>query len=154
MTSPSKPNKAASAGLLARMSKIIGGPQREVRSWSAVPPYPRLLTLDPAATGLVRQSGVYACWHLGVRPRWLRVGGGADLGALLGGLQTHAVIAACDANGGVFVAWALLPSRDIAAAAGSLAEQLRPAFQHIAIEGEVMPSAGGLVFPLPPDTPV
>jgi hypothetical protein len=154
MTFPSKPNKAAPAGssLLARMSKIISRPQRQVRPWSAAP-YPRLLTLDPAASGLARQSGVYACWHLGVRPRWLRVGGGADLGALLRCLQMHDLIAACEANGGVFVAWALLPPHDIASAAGALAEQLGPAFQHIAIEGEMMPSTGGF-FPLPPDTPV
>jgi len=156
MKPPFKFSKAAapqSGSLVARVTKMIAAP-RATGPWTTALPYPRLLTLDCAAAGLVRQAGVYACWHLGVRPRWLRVGGGADVAALLQRLQRHELIAACEAHGGVFVAWALMQPAAIAPAVGSLMAQLTPALQDIVIEGDVTPSVDGPVFPLPPDTPV
>jgi hypothetical protein len=157
MTSPSRPHKSKlpkASDLVARLTKVIAGAQPAAGPWVPMATYPRLLTLDPVAAGLVRQSGVYACWHLGVRPRWLRVGGGADVGVLLQRLQKHDLIAACDAHGGVFVAWALVRPAAIGPAVGSLAVQLSPAFQYLMIEGEVSSGGGDSPFPLPPNTPL
>jgi hypothetical protein len=114
-------------------------------------PYPRLATLD--AKGVAGQAGVYAVWHLGVRPRWLRVGGGADLGLLIPSLQHHPDLRAMEIHGGVFVAWAAVQVAEIPGAVASLAAQVAPVLQGPVLAGEVAPGALPVSpFPLPPGT--
>jgi len=113
-------------------------------------PYPRLLQLDLRARGPGQRAGVYLVWHLGVRPRWLRAGGAANLDAALRALTRRPEIASSDANGGVFVAWAFLTLEQIPAAVGSLAARLRPALQRLVQRDEMGAGATSDVFPLPP----
>jgi hypothetical protein len=41
--------------------------------------YPSLFDLAGHGAALEGKGGVYALWHLGVRPQWLRIGAGANL---------------------------------------------------------------------------
>jgi len=115
-------------------------------------PYPRLLSLDVA--GFAGREGLYAIWHTGVRPQWLRVGATADLGRALAALvHTHWVVTH-EGNAGIFVAWALPPPAETVRMARYLAETLKPAFQHEtfaydwALDASVLP----LTCSLPPGT--
>lgn len=114
--------------------------------------YPRLRGLDVSAMGLARQSGLYACWHLGVRPQWVRVGAAMDLGAAIMHLQQHKEIVGYDANGGLFVAWAFLPAAELPGAVAYLAAQLNPVLQTLIVVGEIAAAATGTTFVFPPGT--
>jgi hypothetical protein len=114
--------------------------------------YPSLTTLDVVRAGLQRQSGLYACWHLGVRPRWIRTGAHADLALSLAQLRERREITDFDIHGGVYVAWALAPREVLAGAVAFLAEHLAPVLQALPIAGEVPPAATATEFPLPPGT--
>jgi hypothetical protein len=113
-------------------------------------PYPALAQLD--VKPLKGQAGIYALWHLGVRPRWLRVGGAADLGAALTRAKDAADLRAAEAHGGVYAAWAPLAVGDIPAVLGTLAAALRPVLQDLVLAGEIAAGKPGPDFPLPPGT--
>jgi hypothetical protein len=144
--------KAPRAGLAGRALRFIGG-RAETSPWLPKDAaYPALAALDVARAGLQRQAGLYACWHLGVRPRWIRVGGHADLAVGLAQLQQRREIAGFDIHGGVYVAWAPVPRAALAGAVAFLAGQLAPLLQGLTIAGEVAPAATATAFPLPPGT--
>lgn len=139
----------------AVFSKVMGGLRALQQQQPWLPsdqPYPPLLALDFAAAGA--RDGLYAVWHLGVRPQWLRVGAAADLGAALGALARMPWIVGHGNNGGIFVAWAYPPKADHAGIVRFLAETLKPAYQHenfapdLAFPSEAVPH----IFPLPPGT--
>ncbi len=100
-------------------------------------PYSRLLDLNPGAAGLTGKPGVYAIWHLGIRPQWLRAGATQDLGAALGAFARTEWIRTFHGNAGVFIAWAIPAQNQCAGMAGFLAEKLRPAFQGEAYAGDL-----------------
>ena len=141
------------------LSKLVGG----LLAKDAVPvnpwhperkPYPRLLDLNAATEGLNGQRGIYAVWHLGVRPQWLRVGAAASLGAALNGLARQPWVAQHHNNAGVFVAWAFVAPEQCAGTVRYLAEKLKPAFQAEAYDGDlpVDPVATLISIMLPPGT--
>ena len=117
-------------------------------------PYPRLMGLNPAAFGLAGRDGIYAVWHLGVRPQWLRIGAATDLGAVLAQLAETPWIKAHKDNQGVFVAWAHPPPNQSGALVRYLAEILSPAFQGEPFPGDRAfdPAVPSLACPLPPGT--
>jgi hypothetical protein len=140
-------------GLASHVARLWSGQSAAPGPWLPHDtPYPRVLGLDVAAVGLMGQPGLYACWHLGVRPRWVRVGAATDLGAAVVRLQKQHAIVRTDANGGLFMTWALLPVERLAGTVGFLAEHLRPMLQFLAIDGEIIPTSSGASFPLPPGT--
>ncbi len=112
------------------VSGLIAGKASQAQMWRPLDqPYPRLLDLDPAALGLSSQDGIYAVWHLGVRPQWLRVGAASNLAAALSQLAHTSWIIAHKDNQGVFVAWAFPPQNQSTGLIRYLAETLSPAFQ-------------------------
>ena len=114
-------------------------------------PYPALVRIEPETMGLVRAAGVYALWHLGVRPRWLRVGGGDDLAALLAAQRHDPEVEIFNANGGVYCAWALLALPQIPAVLASLTAQLQPVLRSSSCAGAAVAAEPGTQpFPLPP----
>jgi hypothetical protein len=114
-------------------------------------PYPRLRSVAAAALGGTG-SGVYACWHLGIRPRWLRVGGAVQLPTAIASLQNCADVTQHDANGGVFVAWTFLAQEAVAGVVSHLIAQLQPAVQAVVLPGEIAPTIDMRAYPLPPGT--
>lgn len=135
-------------GIAGALRRAAGTP---ASPWQPQPPYLALRDVDPRP--LAGQAGVVAVWHLGVRPRWLRIAGGTDLAVLVGALQAQAALRTARAHGGVYLAWAVLEPAVIAAATASLVAQLRPALQTPVLAGELV--AGALPptpFPLPPGT--
>ena len=148
--SPKPTRKTKVRGLVGRVARLMSGDGDSGPWLPQGKPYPRLLDLDPTAAGLVGQSGLYVCWHLGVRPRWIRAGGAFNLGGALSSLRQAEAVVAHDVHGGLYVAWALLPRPAVAAAAGALAAQLVPACQSLVLAGETPPVETDTVFPLPP----
>jgi len=121
--------------------------------WSPVQkPYPRLANIDVA--GLAGREGIYALWHLGVRPQWLRVGATADLGAALQALAQEPWITAHGDNAGVFAAWAFPPPDQTRGMARYLSERLKPAMQSTTFAGDLAfdSSVDAVVCALPPGT--
>jgi hypothetical protein len=106
--------------------------------------YPALAGFDAASVG--GQSGVIAVWHLGVRPAWLRIAGGADLSALVRAAQADGDLRAAEAHGGVYLAWAPVAPPAVAGAVASLTVQLGL--------GKAAPPDGTAPFPLPPGSRV
>lgn len=143
--------------LKAKLGRFLGGlAPRAATPWRPMDkPYPRLALLDPVSEGLsAAVGGVYAVWHLGVRPQWLRVGASPDLAAAFGALRDHPLLAGFQPNGGIFVSWALLPPPVWAGTVKSLAQRLSPALQHVPMLGDAPldVAARPLPCPLPPGT--
>jgi hypothetical protein len=137
------------SGLLA--SKDTAPPQM----WRPTDrPYPRLADLDPTSLGLTGQEGIYAVWHLGVRPQWLRVGAAADLGAALSQLAQTPWVKSHKDNHGVFVSWAFVSQNQSAGFVRYLAETLSPAYQSEPFPGDRAFDLATLSIacPLPPGT--
>lgn len=144
------------APLAKRLGKLIAGkPSQPAAIWHPLDRlYPRLLDFDPGAAGLTGKLGVYAIWHLGIRPQWLRVGANQDLGTAFGAFARTAWIQTFHGNAGVFIAWAVPPQNQCAGMAGFLAEKLRPSFQGEAYSGDLAldSSVTPIAYPLPPGT--
>ena len=138
------------------LSKLVGGLlAKEAGPWRPVgKPYPRLVDFNAGAEGLTGQPGIYAVWHLGVRPQWLRVGAASHLGIALSGLAAQPWIAQHHDNAGVFVAWACVATEQCSGMVRYLAANLRPAFQAEAYDGDlpVDPAATLISIMLPPGT--
>jgi hypothetical protein len=113
-------------------------------------PYPRLLAFNPE--GVKGRQGVYAVWHLGVRPQWLRVGATADLGESFTALKEAPWIVLHENNAGVFAAWTFAPPAEAAGMARFLAEKLTPAFQAERCTGDLPLDVAPIAAPLPPGT--
>ena len=146
-----KPQMTRSAGgLIDRVSSLIAG---AARPWQPDPPYPSLFDHRDYDDRLERTGGVYVAWHLGVCPRWLRVGASTDIAASLKAVADLAPIASCRSNGGVFIAWTLAPPDLRAGIAHYLTQHLRPAFQEPLVAGEgAVGAATVIAFPPPPGT--
>lgn len=116
--------------------------------------YPLLATFDPAAEDLFGKQGLYALWHLGVRPQWLRVGMSDDLGATLTALSQASWVSAHENNRGVFAAWAPVTPERGDGRARFLSETLKPAFQGepAAAERAHDLAVAPVACPLPPGT--
>lgn len=137
------------------LGKLVGGllaGKESASPWRPEDLYPRLLGLD--VSNLKGRQGIYAVWHLGVRPQWLRVGGGADLAATLTGLAAVPWIAQHQNNAGVFVAWAFVTPVQLPGMVRFLAEKLSPAFQNEFYEGDLVvdPAVAPVTIMLPPET--
>ncbi len=98
-------------------------------------PYPLLRGFTPPQD-LAGQTGVYAVWHRGVRPQWLRVGWAADLGVCLKQLTRADWLMRHEDNGGVYVAWMSATGEQAGGMARFLTEKLKPAFQEGIFAGE------------------
>ena len=132
-----------------RLGGFLSGFASQISPWRPRgQPYPALQAFD--LKPVAGQSGLYAVWHLGVRPRWLRVGGAAELAAALTRLRSLPEIEAAIAHDGVYLAWTPLPVGEIPAALASLNATLRPHLQALDL-GEIKPAAkADRAFPLPP----
>lgn len=118
-------------------------------------PYPILASFEPDAAGLKNVSGLFAVWHLGVRPQWLKVAACADLSLAIRAAISAPAIAAYKPNGGVYVAWAALPKTPaLLNHAQHLIVVLKPLLQETRLEGELItpPETKPLDFSLPPGT--
>ena len=137
---------------MKKLSKFVGGllGGKESNLWLPNDrPYPRLTEADAPA-----REGIYAVWHLGVRPQWLRVGATTDLGAAFRTLEQTPWIVTHQGNAGIYVAWGFPPATQYAGMVRHLTETLTPAFQ-----GEVLMQdlaldavAPAIVCALPPGT--
>ncbi len=116
--------------------------------------YPRLSEFDAAASGVTDRGGVYAIWHLGIRPQWLRVGASDNLSKTFEMLTALEDVAIYDRNRGVFVAWAFAPPEHWGGFVKSLSARLAPALQDLSLETEspVEEEALPVDCPLPPGT--
>jgi hypothetical protein len=136
------------------LGKLVGGILKAapagVRWQPDEKPYPRLIDFN--ADALNRRHGLYAVWHLGVRPQWLRVGATADLGGLLTSLKIMPWITLHEYNAGVFVAWTFAPPTEAAGMARFLAEKLTPAFQMESCMNDLPLDVPPVAVPLPPGT--
>jgi len=117
--------------------------------------YPRLAEVGSAAE-VAGREGLYALWHLGVRPQWLRVGAAKDLGRAFEELAQAPWVVTHQRNAGIHAAWAFVPPGQHAGMVRFLTETLNPAFQG---EGEgaahdsvLDPSAPPIACVLPPGT--
>tara|TARA_R110000868_G_scaffold47339_3_gene155366 strand:- start:1639 stop:2028 length:390 start_codon:yes stop_codon:yes gene_type:complete len=116
--------------------------------------YPRLSEFDATVSGLEDLGGVYAIWHLGVRPQWLRIGASENLSKTFEILTALEDVAVFDRNRGVFVAWAPVPEEQWAGIVKSLTARLAPALQGLRLETEssIEEDALPVDCPLPPGT--
>lgn len=112
--------------------------------------YPRLLTFD--ARILSGRSGLYAVWHLGVRPQWLRVGFTTDLATAITVLARTPEITAFVPHDGPFVSWCFGTVADAAGRVKFLVANLLPAAQDFTLSCDVVldPSAAPVTCPFPP----
>lgn len=132
---------------------IAATPPSSPVQWQPVgAPYPRLLGFN--ATMLDGRPGLYAIWHLGVRPQWLRVGHAADLGAAVRQLAEASWVKTHETNAGLFLAWAFLPTAQGAGYVRDLVARLKPAFQSAPIFADASLDEGTqrVSCPLPPGT--
>ena len=115
-------------------------------------PYPRLLGFD--AVTLDGKSGLYAVWHLGVRPQWLRAGLTVDLGAAVRQLVETPWIKTHQANAGIFLAWAFVAPAQGPGFARDLVVRLKPAFQGepFSLDAPLDDGVALASCPLPPGT--
>lgn len=113
-------------------------------------PYPRLLAPDLPLTSLQGKSGLYAIWHLGVRPQWLRVRAAVDLSAAIMAAKALPTVLAYQPNGGLYVAWMLAPAERALGLAARLIADLRPVIQEPVLTGDLTGHAKPLACQPPP----
>lgn len=116
--------------------------------------YPPLFDLGAHAGALKAKSGVYALWHLGVRPQWLRVGAAGDLAACLMAAAEALKESPFRGNAGIYAAWVFLAPARCPGIVTHLRARLKPALQDMTLAGEAAWSGAPapVVFPLPPGT--
>lgn len=131
---------------MSTAKKVLGLFKKEpAAGWCpADRPYPQLTA---NIVGVPAQPGIYALWHRGVRPQWLRVAAVKNLASALAALATADEIVALRID--VFVAWAQPPANQHAGIVRFLGETLRPARQDASD-----PAVVSVAFPLPPGTTV
>lgn len=132
---------------------IAATPQTSPVQWQPVgTPFPRLMGFNP--TMFDGKSGLYAIWHLGVQPQWLRTGHAADLGAAVRQLMEASWVKTHKANAGILLAWAFMPVAQGAGYARDLVERLKPAFQSAPFWADAALDEGTqrVSCPLPPGT--
>ena len=116
--------------------------------------YPSLFDVSAHVPALKGKGGVYALWHLGVRPEWLRIGAGPDLLACLAAAAGDLASSSFRGNGGIFAAWAFVAPARWPGVITHLEAKLDPVFRSTAAVGEGQAPAlpAPVVFPLPPGT--
>jgi hypothetical protein len=116
--------------------------------------YPSLFDLAGHGAALDGKGGIYAVWHLGVRPQWLRIGAGANLLECLTAAAAAPQMSTYRGNGGVFAAWSLPDAARRPGIVLHLRTRLEPVLQHLALPGENTPdqTSTPILFPLPPGT--
>ncbi len=116
--------------------------------------YPSLFDLGPHAAALKAKSGIFALWHLGVRPQWLRVGAAGDLGACLAAAAEALKESPFRGNGGLYAAWVFMPAARCSGIVMHLRTRLRPILQDTPLAGETAwaGAPASVAFPLPPGT--
>jgi hypothetical protein len=130
------------------------GPKDEVFWQPRSQEYPRLTEFDPGAEGLGDSGGVFAIWHLGVRPQWLKVGVSKNLAETFDALAEQDEVVVYDRNRGVFAAWACSSPEQWAGQVKFMTQRLEPALQHLNIAAELSIAEGTALCecPLPPGT--
>jgi hypothetical protein len=115
--------------------------------------YPSLFDLSGHAAALDAKGGIFALWHLGVRPQWLRVDASANLLDSLKAVADVPEIRAYRRNGGLFVAWSYPEVTRQPGIVLHLRTKLEPALQYLVLPGETVAAAPTpFMFPLPPGT--
>ncbi len=116
--------------------------------------YPSLFDLAPHAAVLKAKSGVFALWHLGVRPQWLRVGAAGDLALCLKAAAEALKESPFRGNGGLHAAWVFMPAVRCPGVVMHLRTRLRPVLQDFPLPGEAAwaGTPAPVQFPLPPGT--
>src|SRR5690349_15904035 len=131
MPNPQPPKPAPNAA-----KKILGLFKKapETSIWQpAAQLYPRLA---PEIPGLAKQAGIYALWHLGVRPQWLRVGAVRDLADAFKQMSAHSAVVQ-HAGAGVFLAWSSPAPAQTAGIVRFLTIRLAPALQDEALAWDI-----------------
>ena len=137
--------------LLARFTK----PKTPDDSWHpADGVYPSLFDLGAHAAALDAKGGIYALWHLGVRPQWLWIGAGADLRECLIDAAGALASSPLRGNGGIYAAWAFMAAPRWPGVVHHLRGRLEPIVQDIILPGDALWETVPVpvVFPLPPGT--
>jgi len=116
--------------------------------------YPQLTELDLSSESFSEKGGIFAAWHLGVRPQWLKVSVSQNLAETLATLAGHKDVITYDQNRGVFIAWAYSSPENWAGQTKYLAHLLEPALQKLTFAAEVDVAEGTkpLECVLPPGT--
>ncbi len=116
--------------------------------------YPSLFDLGAHAGALKAKSGIFALWHLGVRPQWLHVSAAADLAICLAAAADALKDSPFRGNGGLHVAWVFLPAARCPGVVAHLRARLKPVLQHLTFAGEAAgrDAPAPIVFPAPPGT--
>ena len=142
------------SGILKRIAGALNGGEKDTRaSWEwDNGRYPRLMAFDP--TRLSGRSGIYALWHLGVRPLWLRVGYASDLGAAAAFLAAAPLIGAYSVHDGPFLSWSFCEAAEAAGLVKYLAARLNPVLQTeaFACDAPLDPGAPPVTCSLPSGT--
>lgn len=113
--------------------------------------YPSVFDLGVHAPALKGKGGVYALWHLGVRPQWLRIGAGPDLLAAVMAAADDLASSPFRANGGIFAAWAFVAPGRWQGVVTHLEGKLAPVFRR-SVHASETPAPVAVVFPPPPGT--
>lgn len=144
--------RGKASGLFKRMAGALASGKDTQLVWEPAGGYPRLLLFD--ARVLAGRTGVYAVWHLGVRPQWLRVGFSADLGAAAAVLARTPEIAAFGPHDGPFLSWSFCGAEGAAGIVNFLVNRLNPIVQTQALVCDVPvdPAAPARPCALPPGT--
>jgi len=102
-------------------------------------------------TGGPQTGGVFALWHLGVRPQWVYVGAADDLASAFDAARNDPDMLAYDRNGGLYVAWADLPPEQRPGVVVHLRAALVPAVSASPLDdlGPGLADAQEIVFPPP-----
>lgn len=138
---------------MSLLNRITGKPSADV--WHpGEGAYPSLFDLGPYAAALKGRGGVFAFWHLGVRPQWLRIGAAGDLAVCLKSASEVLKDSPFRGNGGIHAAWVFLAPPRCPGIVVHLRARLRPALPEVALAGETAWSAAPapVEFPLPPGT--
>lgn len=116
--------------------------------------YPSLFALGVHAQAVKGKGGVYAVWHLGVRPQWLRIAAGDDLLVCLNAVAQALDVSPFRGNGGIFAAWAFVDAPRRPGIVVHLRARLAPVLRDAAFPGETrwMGAPGPMAYPLPPGT--
>lgn len=105
----------------------------------------RLIHLDPEQQGLSGVGGIFVVWRAGLRPRWVHVAAAEDLAVALHRLADNAEVMSYEANGGLFVSWALVRPEYRSGTVAYLNAALRPA-----IVSDIDPAGVAPVIAIPP----
>lgn len=97
--------------------------------------YPHFFDLDPEAARLDGASGVYIIWHGGIKPGWVYVGWGDDIGADLRILADDDDVDFYERRGRLFCSWCFIRQDYQQSVVAFLTKALKPKVANPAAEG-------------------